>query len=66
MLVQNPCPKHFRGHIVESKVPLAKLARQRQANKDGLPVPPVNGSLSEADQIAYDSNPLLTAWKTWA
>ena len=63
MLVQNPC-QHFWGHIVESKVPLAKLARQRQANKDGLPVPQVNGSLSEADQYTLhtDSNPLLAAW----
>ena len=63
MLVQNPC-QHFWGHIVESKVPLAKLARQRQAHKDGLPVPQANGSLSEADQYTLhtDTNPLLAAW----
>jgi exodeoxyribonuclease V gamma subunit len=63
MLVQNPC-QHFWGHIVESKVPLAKLARQRQAHKDGLPVQQANGSLSEADQYTLhtDTNPLLAAW----
>lgn len=63
MLVQNPC-QHFWGHIVESKVPLAKLAHQRQANKDGLPIPQANGNLSEADQYTLhtDSNPLLAAW----
>lgn len=63
MLVQNPC-QHFWGHIVESKVPLAKLARQRQAHKDGLPVPQANGSLSEADQYTLhtDTNPFLAAW----
>ncbi len=63
MLVQNPC-QHFWGHIVESKVPLAKLARQRQAHKDGLPVPQANGSLSEAEQYTLhtDTNPLLAAW----
>jgi len=63
MLVQNPC-QHFWGHIVESKVPLAKLARQRQSHKDGLPVPQANGSLSEADQYTLhtETNPLLAAW----
>ena len=63
MLVQNPC-QHFWGHIVESKVPLAKLVRQRQAHKDGLPVPFANGNLSDADQYTLhtDTNPLLAAW----
>ncbi|MBU6224310.1 MAG: exodeoxyribonuclease V subunit gamma [Burkholderiales bacterium] len=63
MLVQNPC-QYFWGHIVESKVPLAKLTRQRQAHKDGLPVPRATGQLSEADQYTLhtDTNPLLAAW----
>ena len=63
MLVQNPC-QHFWGHIVESKVPLAKLARQRQSHKEGLPVPQAKGRLSEADQYTLhtDTNPLLAAW----
>lgn len=63
MLVQNPC-QHFWGHIVESKIPLTKLAHQRQAHKDGLPVPQANGVLSEADQYTLhtDTHPLLAAW----
>ena len=63
MLVQNPC-QHFWGHVVESRVPLAKLAKQRQAHKAGLPVPQNDGSLSEADQYTLhtDTHPLLAAW----
>jgi exodeoxyribonuclease V gamma subunit len=63
MLVQNPC-QHYWGHVVESRVPLAKLAKQRQAHKAGLPVPQDDGSLSEADQYALhtDTHPLLAAW----
>ena len=63
MLVQNPC-QHYWGHVVESRVPLAKLAKQRQAHKAGLPVPQDDGSLSEADQYTLytDTHPLLAAW----
>jgi exodeoxyribonuclease V gamma subunit len=63
MLVQNPC-QHYWGHVVESRVPLAKLSKQRQAHKAGLPVPQDDGSLSEADQYALhtDTHPLLAAW----
>jgi exodeoxyribonuclease V gamma subunit len=63
MLVQNPC-QHYWGHVVESRVPLAKLSKQRQAHKAGLPVPQDDGSLSEADQykLHTDTHPLLAAW----
>jgi len=66
MLVQNPC-QHYWGHVVESRVPLVKLAKlsqQRQAHKAGLPVPQDDGSLSEADQYTLhtDTHPLLAAW----
>jgi exodeoxyribonuclease V gamma subunit len=66
MLVQNPC-QHYWGHVVESRVPLIKLAKlspQRQAHKAGLPVPQDDGSLSEADQYTLhtDTHPLLAAW----
>ena len=63
MLVQNPC-QHYWGHIVESKVPLSKLARQRQPHKDGLPIAQANGALSETDQYRLHTatNPLLAAW----
>ena len=63
MLVQNPC-QHYWGHVVESRVPLAKLSKQRQAHKAGLPVPQDDGSLSEADQYTLhtDTHPLLAAW----
>ncbi len=66
MLVQNPC-QHYWGHVVESRVPLIKLARlskQRQAHKAGLPVPQDDGSLTEADQYTLhtDTHPLLAAW----
>jgi exodeoxyribonuclease V gamma subunit len=63
MLVQNPCQHHW-GHVVESRVPLAKLSKQRQAHKAGLPVPQDDGSLSEADQYTLhtDTHPLLAAW----
>ena len=66
MLVQNPC-QHYWGHVVESRVPLTKLAqstKQRQAHKAGLPVPQDDGSLSEADQYTLhtDTHPLLAAW----
>lgn len=63
MLVQNPC-QHYWGHVVESRVPLAKLAKQRQAHKAGLPVPQDDGSLTEADQYTLhtDTHPLLAAW----
>jgi len=63
MLVQNPC-QHYWGHVVESRVPLAKLSKQRQAHKAGLPVPQEDGSLSEADQytLHIDTHPLLAAW----
>jgi exodeoxyribonuclease V gamma subunit len=63
MLVQNPC-QYYWGHVVESRVPLAKLAKQRQAHKAGLPVPQDDGSLSEADQYTLhtDTHPLLAAW----
>ncbi len=63
MLVQNPC-QHYWGHIVESKMPLSKLARQRQPHKVGLPIPQANGTLSEADQYSLHTatNPLLAAW----
>jgi len=63
MLVQNPC-QHFWGHVVESRVPLAKLSKPRQAHKAGLPVPQDDGSLSEADQYTLhtDTHPLLAAW----
>jgi exodeoxyribonuclease V gamma subunit len=63
MLVQNPC-QHYWGHVVDSRVPLAKLAKQRQAHKSGLPVPQDDGSLSEADQYTLhtDTHPLLAAW----
>jgi len=63
MLVQNPC-QHYWGHVVESRVPLTKLSRQRQAHKAGLPVPQDDGSLSEADQYTLhtDTHPLLAAW----
>jgi exodeoxyribonuclease V gamma subunit len=63
MLVQNPC-QHYWGHVVESRVPLAKLSKQRQAHKAGLPVPQDDGSLSEAAQYTLhtDTHPLLAAW----
>ena len=63
MLVQNPC-QHYWGHVVESRVPLARLSKQRQAHKAGLPVPQDDGSLSEADQYTLhtDTHPLLAAW----
>ncbi|PIT78599.1 exodeoxyribonuclease V subunit gamma [Limnohabitans sp. B9-3] len=63
MLVQNPC-QHYWGHVVESRVPLAKLSKQRQAHKAGLPVPQDDGSLTEADQYTLhtDTHPLLAAW----
>jgi exodeoxyribonuclease V gamma subunit len=63
MLVQNPC-QHYWGHVVESRVPLAKLVKQRQAHKAGLPVPQDDGRLSEADQYTLhtDTHPLLAAW----
>jgi exodeoxyribonuclease V gamma subunit len=63
MLVQNPC-QHYWGHVVESRVPLAKFSKQRQAHKAGLPVPQDDGSLSEADQYTLhtDTHPLLAAW----
>ena len=63
MLVQNPC-QHYWGHVVESRVPLAKLAKQRQAHKAGLPVPQADGTLSEAEQYTLhtDAHPLLAAW----
>jgi exodeoxyribonuclease V gamma subunit len=66
MLVQNPC-QHYWGHVVESRVPLiklAKLSKQRQAHKVGLPVPQDDGSLTEADQYTLhtDTHPLLAAW----
>ena len=63
MLVQNPC-QHYWGHVVESRVPLIKLAKQRQAHKAGLPVPQHDGSLTEADQYTLhtDTHPLLAAW----
>ena len=66
MLVQNPC-QHYWGHVVESRVPLiklAKLSKQRQAHKEGLPVPQDDGSLTEADQYTLhtDTHPLLAAW----
>jgi exodeoxyribonuclease V gamma subunit len=66
MLVQNPC-QHYWGHVVESRVPLIKLAKsakQRQAHKAGLPVPQDDGSLTEADQYTLhtDTHPLLAAW----
>jgi exodeoxyribonuclease V gamma subunit len=64
--VQNPC-QHYWGHVVESRVPLiklAKLSQQRQAHKAGLPVPQDDGSLSESDQYTLhtDTHPLLAAW----
>ncbi len=63
MLVQNPC-QHYWGNVVESRVPLVKLKKQRQANKAGLPVPQEDGSLTEADQYTLhtDTHPLLAAW----
>jgi len=63
MLVQNPC-QHYWGHVVESRVPLAKLSKQRQAHKKDLPIPQEDGSLSEADQykLHTDTHPLLAAW----
>jgi exodeoxyribonuclease V gamma subunit len=66
MLVQNPC-QHYWGHVVESRVPLlklAKLSKQRQSHKAGLPVPQDDGFLSEADQykLHTDTHPLLAAW----
>ncbi len=63
MLVQNPC-QHFWGHAVESRVPLAKLSKQRQAHKAGLPVPQDDGSLTESEQykLHTDTHPLLAAW----
>ncbi len=63
MLVQNPC-QHYWGHVVESRIPLTRLANQRQAHKVGLPVPQDDGSLSEADQykLHTDTHPLLAAW----
>jgi exodeoxyribonuclease V gamma subunit len=63
MLVQNPCQHHW-GHVVESRVPLAKLSKQRQAHKKDLPIPQDDGSLSEADQykLHTDTHPLLAAW----
>jgi exodeoxyribonuclease V gamma subunit len=63
MLVQNPC-QHYWGHVVESRVPLAKLSKQRQAHKKDLPIPQDDGSLSEADQykLHTDTHPLLAAW----
>ena len=63
MLVQNPC-QHYWGHVVESRVPLARLAKQRQAHKKDLPIPQDDGSLSEADQykLHTDTHPLLAAW----
>ncbi len=63
MLVQNPC-QHYWGHVVESRVPLAKISKQRQAHKAGLPVPQDDGYLSEADQYTLhtDTHPLLAAW----
>ncbi|MEY4340702.1 MAG: hypothetical protein RL541_206 [Pseudomonadota bacterium] len=63
MLVQNPC-QYFWGHIVESKTPLAKLARQRHPNKDGLPIQTIQGILSASDQYSLhtDTNPLLASW----
>lgn len=63
MLVQNPC-QHYWGHVVESRVPLAKLGKQRQAHKAGLPIPHHDGSLSEAEQYTLhtDTHPLLAAW----
>jgi len=63
MLVQNPC-QHYWGHVVESRVPLAKWAKQRQAHKAGLPVPQDDGSLTEGDQykLHTDTHPLLAAW----
>jgi len=63
MLVQNPC-QHYWGHVVESRVPLAKLAKQRQSHKAGLPVPQDDGSLTEADQytLHIETHPLLAAW----
>jgi len=63
MLVQNPC-QYYWGHVVESRVPLAKLAKQRQAHKAGLPVPQDDGSLTEGDQykLHTDTHPLLAAW----
>jgi len=62
MLVQNPC-QHYWGHVVESRVPLAKLSKQRQAHKAGLPVPQDDGSLSKADQntLHTDTHPRLAA-----
>ncbi len=66
MLVQNPC-QHYWGHVVESRVPLTKLAqsaKQRQAHKAGLPIPQADGTLTEADQYTLhtDTHPLLAAW----
>jgi exodeoxyribonuclease V gamma subunit len=63
MLVQNPC-QHYWGHVVESRVPLAKFSKQRQAHKKDLPIPQDDGSLSEADQykLHTDTHPLLAAW----
>lgn len=63
MLVQNPC-QHYWGHVVESRVPLARLSKQRQAHKKDLPIPQEDGSLSEADQykLHTDTHPLLAAW----
>ncbi len=63
MLVQNPC-QHYWGHVVESRIPLAKLARQRHTHKPNLPVPGDDGSLSEADQYTLHTatHPLLAAW----
>ncbi|MEY4727112.1 MAG: hypothetical protein RLZ36_1739, partial [Pseudomonadota bacterium] len=63
MLVQNPC-QHYWGHVVESRVPLARLSQQRQAHKADLPVQQDDGSLTEAQQYALhtDTHPLLAAW----
>ncbi len=63
MLVQNPCQHHW-GHVVESRIPLSQLTRQRQAHKPNLPIPRADGSLSEADQYTLHTatHPLLAAW----
>ena len=63
MLVQNPC-QHYWGHVVESRVPLARMPHQRHMHKAGLPVPQDDGSLSEAEQyqLHTDTHPLLAAW----
>ena len=50
MLVQNPC-QHYWGHVVESRVPLARLGKQRQAHKAGLPVPQGDGSLDRKSVV---------------